>query len=313
MIPSPRLIPFLVSPLTQDPEAVFRSISKLLSHSVQETGENYPGHGLAQRNTSVLRQQLRAQLKYTSMHKLRRLRAPTLVLHGAEDRLIPPANAKLVARLLPGAKLELVPGAGHLLYRDRPRETDRAVFDFLLDAAVGILDTQELGFLPAPGRPEQRREQATVLFTDIVDSTVHVVRLGDDEWARLLAHHDKLTHDLVMDYGGRLVTSTGDGVLAVFQEPIQGIRCAPHIIEQVRTIGLEVRSGLHSGECTVSGNRISRLTVHVAARVAACAGAGEVRVSEALRDLVPLEDASVRYCGVHVLKGLPGEWPLFAV
>jgi class 3 adenylate cyclase len=186
------------------------------------------------------------------------------------------------------------------------------MMDFLLDAASEILDERELGVSPAsrPGPAEKR--SAYVLFTDIVDSTAHLTRLGDERWSEVLRRHDAVSRAAVERHGGTLVRTTGDGALALFGDAAAGIACARSILSRVRPLGIEARAGLHSGDYLSTGSDICGLAVHVAARVAGCARAGEVRFSEAVRDAIRDPTPAFADCGVELLKGIPGEWRLYA-
>jgi class 3 adenylate cyclase len=162
-------------------------------------------------------------------------------------------------------------------------------------------------------RPRADRTLATVLFTDIVSSTERARELGDRRWGQLLDAHDRLAHELVGRFGGELVKSTGDGVLAVFDTPGRGIRCATALQERLRAVGIEIRAGLHTGEVQRRGADVGGIGVHIAARVMAAAGGGEVLVSRTVRDLVAGSDIALDDQGAHALKGMAGEWELFAV
>jgi class 3 adenylate cyclase len=152
-----------------------------------------------------------------------------------------------------------------------------------------------------------------VLFTDIVESTAKAIELGDRGWRDLLERHHTLVRRELLRYRGREIDTTGDGFLAAFDGPARAIRCARAITEGVRDLGLSVRAGLHTGECEVADGKIAGIAVHTGARVAALAGAGEVLVSNTVRDLVAGSGIQFTERGAHALKGIPGEWRLFAV
>jgi class 3 adenylate cyclase len=154
---------------------------------------------------------------------------------------------------------------------------------------------------------------ATVLFTDIVGSTERAREVGDRRWSELLDAHDRLAHELVGRFGGRLVKSTGDGVLATFDRPGRAIRCATGLRDQLRGIGIQIRAGLHTGEVQVRDADVGGIAVHIAARVMAAAGPGEVLVSRTVHDLVAGSDYLLEDRGAHTLRGMAGEWQLFAV
>jgi class 3 adenylate cyclase len=152
-----------------------------------------------------------------------------------------------------------------------------------------------------------------VLLTDIVDSTRRASELGDSAWRRLRERHDELTRSELERFRGREVKQTGDGFLAHFDGPARAIRCACSIRDQAREHGIEIRAGIHTGECEVLGDDLAGVAVHVAARVGALAGPGEVLVSGTVRDLVMGSGMDLADRGTHELKGVPGEWRLFAV
>jgi class 3 adenylate cyclase len=152
-----------------------------------------------------------------------------------------------------------------------------------------------------------------VLFTDIVGSTERARSVGDRRWGKLLDTHDRLARDLVGRFGGRLVKSTGDGVLAIFDRPGRAIRCATSLRDRLREVGLEIRAGLHTGEVQVRGADIGGIAVHIAARVMAAAGSGEILVSGTVRELVTGSDYVLEDRGAHTLRGMTGRWQLFAV
>jgi class 3 adenylate cyclase len=154
---------------------------------------------------------------------------------------------------------------------------------------------------------------ATILFTDIVGSTRLAAELGDAAWRALLAEHHRTARSLLERHGGREVKTTGDGIVATFDGPARAIRCAIAIRDAMRLLGLEVRAGLHAGEIELQGDDIAGLTVHIAARVESLADPGEVVVSRTLKDLVVGSGVAFSDRGTHALKGVPGEWQLFAV
>jgi len=160
---------------------------------------------------------------------------------------------------------------------------------------------------------EPDRMLATVLFTDICDSTKRAAELGDSDWRRLLEQHDRLVRQALERHRGREIKSTGDGFLATFDGPARGLRCAASIAEGVRSLGIEVRAGLHTGEVEVMNGDIGGLAVHIGARVMGAASPGEVLVSSTVKDLVVGSGIEFDERGSHELKGVPGEWRLFAV
>jgi len=165
----------------------------------------------------------------------------------------------------------------------------------------------------APAADEGERALATVLFTDIVASTERARQVGDRRWAELLDTHDRLARELVGELGGRLVKSTGDGILALFDRPGRGIRCATALRDRLRGTGIQIRAGVHTGEVLLRGDDVGGIAVHFAARVMAAAAPGEVLVSGTVRDLVAGSDYVLEDRGAHALKGIDGEWRLYSV
>jgi class 3 adenylate cyclase len=166
---------------------------------------------------------------------------------------------------------------------------------------------------PAQAAGDGERALATVLFTDIVGSTERARQVGDRRWGELLDTHDRLARELVGQLQGRLVKSTGDGILALFDRPGRAIRCATALRDRLRGSGVEIRAGVHTGEVQLRGDDVGGIAVHFAARVMAAAAPGEVLVSGTVHDLVAGSDYVLEDRGAHALKGIGGEWRLFAV
>ena len=229
---------------------------------------------------------------------LEKVAVPTLVLQRADDPIVSAEHGRYLARNIPGAKYVELPGADYLLWvRD---------IDLLLDEVQEFLTG-----VRAELEPE--RVVRTVLFTDIVGSTEHATRLGDRRWRDLLeAHHDIVRRNLER-FGGVEVDTAGDGFFAVFDGPARAIRCATAVRDDVRGVGVEIRAGLHAGEVEIRGGSVVGLAVHIGARVAAVAGAGEVVVSSTVRDLVAGSAFDFEARGEQTLKGVPGTWRLFTV
>jgi pimeloyl-ACP methyl ester carboxylesterase len=225
------------------------------------------------------------------------IRVPTLVLHRVGDRTIPVLNGRYLAKHIPGAKYVELPGADHLVFIGETATLLGEIEEFLTG-------TREV--------PEIDRVLATVLFTDIVGSTERAVALGDRAWRALLDSHNEIARRELSRHRGQEVEFTGDGLLARFDGPGRAIRCALAITETVRGLGIEVRAGLHTGEIELAGDAVRGIAVHIGARVASEAAAGEVLVSSTVRDLVA--GSGIRFAdrGSHVLKGVPGEWRLFS-
>jgi class 3 adenylate cyclase/pimeloyl-ACP methyl ester carboxylesterase len=227
------------------------------------------------------------------------VRVPTLVLHHADDPFLPPEWGKDVADHIEGAKYVELPGRNlyHFVEPDW-RASFQEIAEFLTGQQAEVPDDRVL---------------ATVLFTDIVDSTQRAAKMGDRDWRALLDAHDAVVRSQLARFRGREVNTSGDGFLAMFDGPQRAIRCAMSIRDAVETLGIEVRAGLHTGECEVRGEDIGGIAVHIGARVSALAGPNDVLVSSTLRDLVIGSGLEFEERGSHKLKGVPGEWHLFAV
>jgi class 3 adenylate cyclase len=223
---------------------------------------------------------------------------PTLVIHHADDAFILPARGKYVADHISGAKYVEVPGRNLYHWVEPWRPSFREIYQFLTGHQPEVADDRVL---------------ATVLFTDIVDSTRRAAEIGDRDWRALLDAHDAVVRSQLARFRGREVNKSGDGFLAMFDGPQRAIRCAMAIREAVHSLGIEVRAGLHTGECEVRGDDIGGIGVHIGARVSTLAGANDVLVSSTLRDLVIGSGLEFEDRGAHELKGVPGEWRLFAV
>ncbi len=231
------------------------------------------------------------------------VRVPTLVLHGSDDQIVPVEAAAYTARELQSARFVEIPGLGHLALRAGGRRITTDVQQFLDEV------WQAGGWEDA----EPDRMLATVLFTDIVGSTAKAIELGDRRWREVLERHNMLVRRELLRFRGREIDTTGDGFLATFDGPARAIRCASAIVDGVHELGLCIRAGLHTGECEVADGKVAGIAVHTGARVAAHAGADEVLVSSTVRDLVAGSGISFDDRGLHELKGIPGDWRLFAV
>jgi pimeloyl-ACP methyl ester carboxylesterase len=226
------------------------------------------------------------------------IRVPTLILHRTGDLTLGVEQGRYMAEKVPGAKFVELPGDDHL-----PFVGDQ---DALIDEVEEFLT----GVRPAH---EPDRVLATVMFTDIVGSTERVRILGDRAWRDLLESHDAIVRKHLERYRGREVTTTGDGFLATFDGPARAIRCACGIAGDLRAIGIEIRAGVHTGECEVRGEDIRGIAIHIAARVAELANPGEVLASGTVRDLVAGSGIEFQDRGAHPLKGISDEWRLFAI
>ncbi len=231
-------------------------------------------------------------------HVLPAIRVPTLVISHAASARTPPAVSRYLAEHIPGARHLELPGSENLIWAG--------------DQARMLAELQEFltGVRPSP---EVDRVLATVLFTDIVGSTERTLALGDHAWKELLDRHYAVAREQLERFRGREVVTTGDGILAAFDGPARAIRCAQAIGTAVRDLGLEIRAGLHTGEIERAGSDVRGVAVHIGARISALAGAGDVLVSSTVRDLVVGSGIEFDDRGVHRLKGVPGEWRLYAV
>jgi class 3 adenylate cyclase len=241
---------------------------------------------------------LRANLEMDARPILPLIQASTLVLHRRDYQFIPIANGRYLAEHIPGARLVELDGTEQSLFWETPEPALDHIERFLTGTRRGVQPTRAL---------------ATVLFTDIVSSTERAGELGDRRWRELLNVHDELTGRLVEEFGGRLVKTTGDGILATFEGPGRAIQCAVALREELAGIGVGIRAGLHTGEVELRGDDVGGLAVHIAARVMAAAGPGEILVSRTVQDLVAGSDVTLEDRGIYRLKGLDGDWQLLAV
>jgi pimeloyl-ACP methyl ester carboxylesterase len=225
------------------------------------------------------------------------VRVPTLVLHPEGD-IFPQAISRYFADHIPGARFEVLEGLDHYPWFDDTRRLASEVEEFL----TGTRSEPE----------EADRVLATVLFTDIADSTKRMVEVGDQRWREILDEHNARVRRELARFRGRELDTAGDGFLASFDGPARAIRCAAAIRDAVGDLGLRTRAGLHTGECERLGERLTGIAVHTGARVAAQAEAGEILVSSTVKDLVAGSGLAFADRGVHRLKGVPGEWRLFA-
>jgi class 3 adenylate cyclase len=226
------------------------------------------------------------------------LDVPTLVMHQVGDQVCNVENGRYLAKHIEGARYVEIEGRDHVPWGPAGEAVLSEMHEFLTGTRAA---------------PEPDRVLATVLFTDIVDSTRRAVELGDRRWRDLLETHHRTVRDEVTRFRGRELDSAGDGIFASFDGPARGINCARSIVDSVKTIGLGVRAGLHTGECEIVGEKLGGIAVHIGARVASKAEAGEVLVSRTVRDLVAGSGIEFSDRGVAELKGVPGEWELFAV
>jgi pimeloyl-ACP methyl ester carboxylesterase len=227
------------------------------------------------------------------------IRVPTLVIHRTEDVTINVDGGRYLAQHIPGARYIELPGKDHIPFvGDNAAEIGDAIEEFLTGARTPITVDRVL---------------ATVLFTDIVGSTEKAAELGDRRWRDLLDNHHTTIRRNLARFRGLEVKSTGDGILATFDGPARGVRCACAIADEIRPLGIEIRAGIHTGECEMMDHDIGGIAVHIGARVAALAGAGEVLVSSTVKDLVAGSGLRFGDRGSRSLKGIPGEWHIYAV
>jgi class 3 adenylate cyclase len=231
------------------------------------------------------------------------IRAPTLVLHRSDDPNVSVDGARRMAQQIPSARFAEVPGDAHQIPMGDAERVEQEVQSFLVP----------LSREPSFEAPEPERVLATVLFTDIVGSTARAVELGDRSWRELLAEHHSLIRRELARFRGRELDTAGDGFLAAFDGPARAIRCGVAVTDGVRELGLEVRAGLQTGECELVDGKIGGIAVHIGARVAAQARPSEVLVSQTVRDLVAGSGLDFEERGATELKGVPGEWRLYAV
>ncbi len=226
------------------------------------------------------------------------IRVPTLVVHRREDGFGSVDNSRYIAAQIPGARLVELSGS------------DTAAYAGDAESLAGEIEE----FFTGIRRPtDSDRVLATLPFTDIVGSTERAAQLGDVRWKEVLAEHDERARVEIERHRGRWINTTGDGVLAMFDGPARGVRCARAISGAVHELGIEIRAGCHAGEVELVGSDVRGIAVHIAARVAALADAGEVLVSSTVRDLVAGSGLVFQDRGAHRLKGVPEEWRLFAV
>jgi class 3 adenylate cyclase len=224
---------------------------------------------------------------------------PTLVIHAREDPGVPVQCGRYLADHIPGARYLEVEGVDQAPILTEPDKILTGIEEFLT------------GSHAAPA--QSRRALRTVLFTDMVASTQHAAATGDERWRAVLHRFGEITGQLTEQFGGTVVKSTGDGHLATFDGPTQAIRCAEALRAEAETLGIEIRAGIHTGECELLDSDIGGLAVHIAARILGQAGAGEILVSRTVRDLVIGSGTGFEDRGNVELRGVPGTWQLLAI
>jgi class 3 adenylate cyclase/pimeloyl-ACP methyl ester carboxylesterase len=276
------LIKFVAPDLAQDEELV-----ELLARVWRSA--------LTPRGAGVL---WRTLLEVDVRDALSSLQAPTLIMHATESDIVPFSHGQYLADHIAGAQLVARPGRAIGFIPLSFPATAEHIAEFLTGSTPPVAIDRVL---------------TTILFSDIVASTSQVVEIGDGAWRRVLDGHDRVVREQIRLYSGREINTTGDGFVVSFDGPARGIRCALAITESLAMLGLEVRIGLHCGECEVRGDDLAGLAVHIAARVGALAGPGDVLVSGMVKDLVAGSGIEFEEHGEHELKGIPGSWKLFAV
>jgi class 3 adenylate cyclase len=231
-------------------------------------------------------------------HILPTIRVPTVVLHRRNDRDVNFAEAELIADSIPEARLIVLEGEDHLAW---------------VGDQASLLDEVEEFLTGARREREIDRVLKTILFTDIVGSTLHAAGLGDRAWHDMLGRHHAAVRAALARFRGQEINTAGDGFVASFDGPARAIRCALAIKGAVRPFGIDIRAGIHAGECYIEDGALSGIALHIGARVAAIGQAGEVLVSSTVKDLVAGAGITFAERGVHALKGVPGEWTIFNV
>ena len=226
------------------------------------------------------------------------IRVPALIMNRTEDGDVKADEARYIASRIPGAKLKLFAGADHVPYVGHTDQILGEIEEFLTGSRRARVEDRVL---------------ATVMASDIVGSTDLVVRLGDQAWRELLERHHAMVRSALKRFQGREIDTADDGFFAAFDGPARAVRCAKDVVDQAQEVGIDVRVGLHTGECEVIGDKLTGIAVHTAARVSAAAGAREVFVSSTVRDLVAGSGITFDERGEHPLKGLPERIRLFAV
>jgi class 3 adenylate cyclase len=245
----------------------------------------------------MVRAIVRANMLIDVRSALPRISAPTLIVH-RENTVVPVEFGHYMAAAIPKARLEIFPGPDHLLW---------------VGSWEPIVDEIEQFLTGARHRAEPDRALATILFTDIVSSTEQAAEMGDQRWRALVERHDEVIQSEIERYEGRPVKTLGDGFLAVFEGPAKAIRAARAMGDAARALGIEIRAGVHTGECERRGEDLAGIAVNVAARIVSKAGPGEVMVSSTVRELVLGSGLEFDERGSHTLKGVPDEWRLYAV
>jgi class 3 adenylate cyclase len=225
---------------------------------------------------------------------------PALVVHATRDPMIPVTLGRYIAERIPHARLLELPFLDHVFFE--PSESE-VVHDTIEEFVTGVRPSHDV---------DHDRILATVLFTDIVGSTERASALGDRRWREILDRHDDVCREQVAQFRGREIKQTGDGFLASFDGPARAVQCGLAVSEAIRPLGVEVRAGVHTGECEQRGDDLGGIAVHIGARVASLAGPSEVLVTRTVKDLVAGSGLRFDDRGEHNLKGVPDAWQLYA-
>lgn len=226
------------------------------------------------------------------------IRVPTLVLQARDEITTPAAYGRELGQKIPNAKYVEFPGRDHIPFG----ETQGIVLDEVEEFLTGVRDPLD-----------RNRVLATVLFTDIVESTQHALELGDRKWRELLEQHHAIVRKNLARFRGKEIDTAGDGFFATFDGPARAIRCALTITDHVNPLGIQVRAGLHTGECEIIGDKVGGISVHIGARILSKAEPSQVWVSNTVKDLVAGSGIEFQDLGTYALKGIPGEWHLYQV
>jgi pimeloyl-ACP methyl ester carboxylesterase/class 3 adenylate cyclase len=230
-------------------------------------------------------------------HVLGSVHVPTLIIHRVDERVIDIEHARYLALRILQSKLVELPGIDHM--------------PWIGDSEAIVQEIEE--FVTGERHiPEPERVLATVMFADIVESTERAAAAGDRKWRELLENYQSLVRQQLGQFRGREIDTAGDGFLAAFDGPARAIRCAAAVRDRSRSLGMEIRAGLHTGECEMMGEKLGGIAVHIGSRVAGKAAPGEIVVSQTVKDLVAGSGLSFAERGAHALKGVPGEWRLYA-
>ncbi len=228
---------------------------------------------------------------------LKTIRVPTLVTHRKDNIYVISKNGEYLAKHIKDARYVEIPGSDHFFHAGNTKMFFSAVQEFLTGAKEVEDDDRVL---------------ATVLFTDIVDATEHAARLGDSKWHDLISRHHEVVRQQLEHFRGKEIDTAGDGFFATFDGPARAVRCALTIRDELRVLGIEIRAGLHTGECEIIGRKVGGIAVHIGARVMGLANPGEVLISRTIRDLVAGSGLKFTDAGTHELKGIEGDWILFS-